>query len=430
MKNINNRFHAIIVGATIAILAVAMPSEARAQLVSLETIVAIVDEDVVLASEVVERIEQVRSAISSQGLQIPPDDVLFEETLNRLILESIQLQLADRFGVRIPDAQLDESVARLAAQNGLSISQFREAIEASGQSYNKTRESMRRELAIQRVQQGSVMRNIRVTEKEIDNFLLTDEGISLTQPEYRIVQALLPTSRDDLPQDKEVKAAYAESVLASILGGTSFSEAMSTATEYQFQGGDLGWRKINDIPSMFQQIVKTLDRGETGMVTSASGYHLVYLADTRGLTQLIEQSATRHILIVPSEILDEESAKNLAQELSNRIRAGEDFADLAREYSEDIGSAQEGGDLGWVSPGQMVPEFESAMADAVVGEVTDPIRSEFGWHILEVTERRIEDFANQIKRNQIANYLREVKYEEELENWLGKIREEAFVDIK
>ena len=164
---------------------------------------------------------------------------------------------------------------------------------------------------------------------------------------------------------KRSKEEFAESVLASILGGTSFSEAMSAATEYQFQGGDLGWRKINDIPSMFQQIVTTLDRGETGMVTSASGYHLVYLADTRGLTQLIEQSATRHILIAPSEILDEESAKNLAQELSNRIRAGEDFADLAREYSEDIGSAQEGGDLGWVSPGQMVPEFEAAMADAV-----------------------------------------------------------------
>ena len=383
-----------------------------AQVVPLDSVIAIVDEDIILASEVGERLEQIKASAEQRGITLPDEETVLQETLDRLILESIQLQLADRYGVRVPDAQLDQSMARIAAQNGMTLEQFRD------------------ELAIQLVQQGSVMRDISITEKEIDNFMMTEEGIALTEPEYRVVQALLPIPRSDTAEQRTAKEDYVDGVLANILAGADFSEAVSVQEPYTFQGGDLGWRKLSDIPSMFAGIIPSLKAGDTGKVQSSSGLHLVHLAEARGLERLIEQTNVRHILVTPNEVLDDEAARNFVLGLKERIDNGEDFASLAQEHSDDIGSAQEGGELGWTNPGQMVPEFETAMANAEIGVVTEPVRSEFGWHILEVTGRRTEDFAEQVRRNQVANYLREAKYEEELDNWLRKIRDEAFVDIK
>jgi len=401
-----------------------------AQVVPLDSVIAIVDEDIILASEVGERLEQIKASAEQRGITLPDEETVLQETLDRLILESIQLQLADRYGVRVPDAQLDQSMARIAAQNGMTLEQFRDALQQTGQSYAEMRAGLRDELAIQRVQQGSVMRDISITEKEIDNFMMTEEGIALTEPEYRVVQALLPIPRSDTAEQRTAKEDYVDGVLANILAGADFSEAVSVQEPYTFQGGDLGWRKLSDIPSMFAGIIPSLKAGDTGKVQSSSGLHLVHLAEARGLERLIEQTNVRHILVTPNEVLDDEAARNFVLGLKERVDSGEDFASLAKEHSDDIGSAQEGGELGWTNPGQMVPEFETAMANAKIGVVTEPVRSEFGWHILEVTGRRTEDFAEQVRRNQVANYLREAKYEEELENWLRKIRDEAFVDIK
>ena len=401
-----------------------------AQVVPLDSVIAIVDEDIILASEVGERLEQIKASAEQRGITLPDEETVLQETLDRLILESIQLQLADRYGVRVPDAQLDQSMARIAAQNGMTLEQFRDALQQTGQSYAEMRAGLRDELAIQRVQQGSVMRDISITEKEIDNFMMTEEGIALTEPEYRVVQALLPIPRSDTAEQRTAKEDYVDGVLANILAGADFSEAVSVQEPYTFQGGDLGWRKLSDIPSMFAGIIPSLKAGDTGKVQSSSGLHLVHLAEARGLERLIEQTNVRHILVTPNEVLDDEAARNFVLGLKERIDNGEDFASMAQEHSDDIGSAQEGGELGWTNPGQMVPEFETAMANAEIGVVTEPVRSEFGWHILEVTGRRTEDFAEQVRRNQVANYLREAKYEEELDNWLRKIRDEAFVDIK
>jgi peptidyl-prolyl cis-trans isomerase SurA len=389
-----------------------------------------VDEDIILASEVRDRVKQVKSSAEQRDIALPDDDTVVQETLDRLILESIQLQLADRFGVRIPDAQLDQSMARIAAQNGLTLEQFRDALTQSGQDYVEMREGLRDELAIQRVQQGSVMRDINITEKEVDNFMTTEEGAALTEPEYRVMQALLPISRSDSAETRAAKEDFVDGVLASVLAGINFSEAVNVQEPFAFRGGDLGWRKLSDIPSMFSQIIPSLAAGDTGKVQSNSGLHLVHLAEARGLERLVEQTDVRHILLTPNEVLGDEAAQALILSLKERIEGGEDFAELAKEYSDDIGSAQEGGELGWTNPGQMVAEFEAAMANAEVGVITEPVRSEFGWHILEVTGRRTEDFSEQVRRNQVASYLREAKYEEELENWLREIREEAFVDIK
>ena len=406
------------------------PQSLVAQIEVLDQVVAIVDDDIVLASELQERVQGVRSNMETRGVEVPADDILIRETLDRLILDSIQLQLANRYGVRIPDQQLDEAMGRLARQNGLTLEQFRVALEQSGQSYAAAREGLRDDLAIQRVQQGNVMRNINISEQEIDNFLATEEGEAMTQPEYRVIQALLASNRSDDAATVSAKEDYVDQVLANIQAGTPFEQAVAAVEPYSFSGGDLGWRKLGDIPSMFAEVVPTMSIGEIEKVRSSSGFHLVYLADAVGGERLVKQTDVRHILIKPTEVLDETAAEALAGQLMERINAGEDFAALARQYSDDIGSAAEGGELGWTNPGQMVPEFEAAMAGAREGEVTEPFRSEFGWHILEVMGRRDKDFSSEIQRNQVANFIREQKYQEELDAWLRKIREEAFVDIK
>ena len=407
-----------------------LTSLASAQIEVLDQVIAIVDDDIILASELQERVKGVRSTMESRGVEVPSDDVLIRETLDRLILDSIQLQLANRYGVRIPDQQLDEAMTRLARQNGLTLEQFRIALEQSGQSYAAAREGLRDDLAIQRVQQGNVMRNINISEQEIDNFLTTEEGEAMTQPEYQVVQALLSISRGEDAAEIAAKESYVNEVLSNIQSGQPFEQAVSGTEPYAFTGGDLGWRKLGDIPSMFADTVPTLTVGEVAKVRSSSGLHLVYLADAVGGEQLVRQTDVRHILVKPTEVLNEQAAEDLVVELRARIEGGEDFGELARQYSDDIGSATEGGNLGWTNPGQMVPEFEAAMAGTAEGSISQPFRSEFGWHILEVKARRDKDFSGEVRRNQVAGYIRDQKYQEELDAWLRKIREEAFVDIK
>mgnify|MGYP003874021839 FL=1 len=407
-----------------------LPSLGSAQIEVLDQVVAIVDDDIILASELQERVQGVRSTMESRGVEVPSDDVLIRETLDRLILDSIQLQLANRYGVRIPDQQLDEAMTRLARQNGLTLEQFRIALEQSGQSYAAAREGLRDDLAIQRVQQGNVMRNINISEQEIDNFLTTEEGEAMTQPEYQVVQALLSISRGEDAAEIAAKEAYVDEVLSNIQSGQPFEQAVSGTEPYAFTGGDLGWRKLGDLPSMFADTVPTLTVGEVTSVRSSSGLHLIYLADAVGGEQLVRQTDVRHILVKPTEVLNEQAAEDLVVELRARIEGGEDFGELARQYSDDIGSATEGGNLGWTNPGQMVPEFEAVMAGTAESSISQPFRSEFGWHILEVKARRDKDFSGELRRNQVAGYIREQKYQEELDAWLRKIREEAFVDIK
>jgi len=422
-------FHSLLAG-MVGIFLLAASSLLSAQVQTIDKVAAIVDDDIILASELQERLGLIKRNLEQRNIEMPPDEVLYRETLDRLILESIQLQLANRYGVRIPDAQLDEAMARMAGGSGLTLEQFRMAVEEQGQSYFAMREEIRREMMIQRVQQGNVSRNIQISDQEVDNFMATEEGEIMTQPEYRVVQALVEVSKNDSTNEVQRKEDFVDGVLASILAGTPFADAVSVMEPYMFTGGDLGWKKINDIPSMFAGVVPSLKIGDTAKVESGAGYHLVYLADARGVERLVQQTEARHILIKPTEVLDEEQARELAVSLKNRINEGEDFGDLAKEYSDDIGSAQEGGELGWTNPGQMVPEFDAAMASAELNEITEPVRSQFGWHIIEVTGRREQDIADDLRRRQVMGYLHDQKYEEELDAWLRKIREEAFVDIK
>ena len=405
----------------------------QAETEMLDQVVAIVDDDVIMASELRERLASVNEGLAARGVEAPPEDVLIRETLDRLILESIQVQKGQRVGVRISDQQLNAAIGRIASQNGMTVDQFRMALEQEGRSYQGLREEIRKEMIVQRVQQGNVNQRIEITDQEVDNFLATEEGQKLTQPEYNILHALLAVSPDAPAAEVERAEAHVNQVLGNIRSGTAFEQAVSApGGPHTFSGGSLGWRKLDDLPSLFSDVAPTLQKGETSNpVRSDSGFHLVYMHDRRGGdSMVISQTQVRHILIKPSEIMTDEEARALAAELRARALAGEDFGELAKEYSEDIGSAQEGGDLGWTTPGQMVPEFEQAMTATTVGELSDPVRSQFGWHVLEVTDRRDEDMTVQANRNKAMNYLHSRKYQEELDAWLRQIRDEAFVDIK
>lgn len=408
----------------------ATPLQAATEIV--DQVVAIVDDDVIMASELRERVDAVTASLKARDIQMPPEDELIRETLDRLILESIQIQKGVRAGVRISDEQLNEAVQRIAAQNRMTLEQFREALAQQGQSYDEMREQVRREMIIQRVQAGNVNQRIQITEQEVGNFLTTEEGQALNQPEFHLLHALLPITPEASDNAIATASAQVDAVMKQIRGGTPFKQAVQSSNQpYAFSGGDLGWRKLDDLPSLFTEVVPKLSPGQTAdPVRSDSGFHIVYLEAVRGMDQIVAQTKARHILVKPSEIMTDEQAQELIEQLRARALAGEDFGDLAREYSEDIGSAQEGGELGWTVPGQMVPEFEAAMAATAVDQISQPVQTQFGWHIIKVEGRREEDMSNQASRAKAMDYVHNRKYQEELDAWLRQIRDEAFVDIK
>lgn len=412
--------------------AVFLAAAPQAETEIVDQVVAIVDDDVIMASELRERVAAVSGNLKARGMQMPPEDELIRETLDRLILESIQLQKGERAGVRISDEQLNQAVQRIAAQNRMTLEQFRAALAQQGQSYDEVREQVRREMIIQRVQAGNVNQRIQITDQEVGNFMNTQEGQSLTQPEFHLLHALLPITPDASASEIAAADAQVDAVMKRIRAGEPFKQVIqSSNSPYTFTGGDLGWRKREDLPSLLTDVVPKLSAGQTAdPVRSDSGYHIVFLEEVRGIEQIVTQTKARHILVKPSEILTDDQARELMVELRARALAGEDFADLARQYSEDIGSAQEGGELGWTTPGQMVPAFEAAMAETAVDQISQPVRSQFGWHIIKVEGRREEDMSNEATRAKAMDYVHNRKYQEELDAWLRQIRDEAFVDIK
>lgn len=420
-------------GACATALALLFGQAAQAETEMIDQIVAIVDDDIILASELRERLATVNQNLEARGVEPPPEDELIRETLDRLVLDSIQMQMGERYGVRISDAELDSAMQRIAAQNRLTLDQFRQTLEQEGRSYVAMREQVRQEMVLQRVQMGNVNQRVSIAEQEVENFLETEEGQKLVEPEYRVMHALLPVPSSASRDFEESAREHTEQLLARIRAGERFDEVMAGSEgEFSYTGGDLGWRKQDDLPSLYQGVVTELEMGDTTDVfRSPSGFHLVHLSSLRGGKQTEEQTLVRHILITPSEILTDEQAREKIAGLKRQIEEeGADFAELASEHSEDIGSASEGGSLGWTSKGQMVPAFENMMASTEIGEVSPPVQSRFGWHIIQVEDRRVKDTSEEARIARATEYLHQRKYDEELEAWLQMIRDEAFVDIK
>ncbi len=400
----------------------------------LDQVAAIVDDDVVMESELQERISQIQSQIGSQGRPLPPANEMRQQILNQMIVENLQLQMARRAGVRISDAQLNQAMTRVAAQNNLGLDEFREMLKQQGISYTATREQVRNEIIIQQVQAGNINNRVEITDQEVDNFLKSTEGQRQTAPQYRISHLLLSIDTVAMQSDQGPQLQEFELAREQIEAGTPLLEWLEQYRKSggrEIQGGDLGWRKESELPAVFAEFVPSLVVGQVaGPIRSAAGMHLVQLMDQRGGAQIIDQTLARHILVKPSEIRTNEQCQQLLLDLRRQVLAGEDFDDLARQYSEDFGSAQEGGELGWSRPGQFVPEFEETMNGLAIGEISQPFESQFGWHILQVEERRKYDISQENAREQARRYLYQRKFDDELDAWLQKIRDEAYVDIK
>ena len=427
-------FKQVLAQPLVALIILLVSLQASAQVKVLDKIVAIVDDDVVLKSELDQRMDAIVAQLTQSGTQMPPEKILEQQVLERLISERLQLTMGYDSGVRISDEELNQAIARIAASNKISVAQYIEQVALQGSSISAMRGEIRNELTIMRVQQGKVMRRIRISEQELDNFLKSEEGRFVTSPDVNIGQILLSISSDSNRKSIDQVVGRADLLFNQIDQGADFRAIAiaNSADQSALQGGDLGWRKMAQLPGVFIDAVEKLDAGEVSQpIRSAAGYHLIKLYERRGgEEQLVEQHFARHILIKPNQIRDQKTTINQLNELRKRSIAGEDFAILAKEFSEDPGSALSGGELGWSTPGMFVPEFEQTMGTIAINDISEPFASQFGWHILQVTERRQQDFSSEILRNKAQSMLRQRKYEEELQVWLQEIRDEAFVEIK
>ena len=417
---------------TLAFSGLLLPVNGNAEMALLDRIVAIVDDNVVLQSELSQRMTAIYSQIQQSGTQPPTEDILRKQVLERLISERIQLNMGYKAGVRISDQEIKQAIARLAANNNLTMEQYVDQLHASGDTIAAVRQEVANELIIMRVQQGSVMRSIRISEQELNNFLNSEEGKLMTSPDVKLGQILLSVPSDS--SDSAAVRAKLDDIIQQIKKGADFKQLAIANSDDQsaLEGGDLGWRKMAQLPSLFTEALEDMQPGEISqLIRSGAGFHLLKLYDRRGGEEkLMEQHFARHILLKPNQIRDQAATIDKLNELRQKILAGEDFARFSKEYSEDLGSALKGGELGWSTPGIFVPEFEQTMNSIALNEVSEPFESQFGWHILQVTERRMQDFSDEILRNRAENLLRQRKFSEELQVWLQKIRDEAFVEIK
>jgi peptidyl-prolyl cis-trans isomerase SurA len=364
----------------------------------------------------------------------PPQDVLLSQLLERLILESLQLQMGERAGVKIDDETLARAIDGIAKQNNMTAEQFTTELANEGMSFREFREQIRRELVIARVQRNRVNSRIYISDQEVDAFLASPYGQQSISDEYRVGHILLAVADDATPEAVAQAQATAQDIYQQLVEGADFRQMAiaNSAGSNALEGGDLGWRKIGELPSIFVESVVNLKVGETAQpIRSGSGFHIVQVLDRRGAsTQMVDQVDVRHILVKPSEIRTETETKQLIEDIHDRLAAGEDFAALARQYSEDPGSALAGGELGWAEPEKYAPEFEAMIAATPEGQLSPPFHTEFGWHVLVVEARRKQDMSTEARRNMAIRILHNRRFEEELQEWLREIRDEAFVEVR
>ncbi|MCO7514131.1 peptidylprolyl isomerase SurA [Pseudomonas guariconensis] len=414
--------------------AVLLSGAVHAAVQPLDRVVAIVDNDVVMQSQLDQRIREVQQTIAKRGGGTPPPGALEQQVLERLIVENLQLQIGERSGIRITDEELNQAIATIAQRNGMTLEQFRAALAQDGLSFDDARDQVKREMIISRVRQRRVAERIQVSEQEVKNFLNSDLGKMQLSEEYRLANILIPTPESANSSAIQAAAQQAGEVYQQLKQGADFGQMAiaRSASENALEGGEMGWRKAGQLPPDFAGLLSSMAVGDiTQPIRIPNGFIILKLEEKRGGGNVLRDEVhVRHILIKPSEIRSEAATQQLAERLYERIRNGEDFAELAKSFSEDPGSALNGGDLNWVDPNSLVPEFREVMTSAPQGEVSRPFRSQYGWHVLEVLGRRATDSTEQAREQQAMNVLRNRKYDEELQTWLRQIRDEAYVEIK
>ncbi|MCG8414714.1 MAG: peptidylprolyl isomerase, partial [Pseudomonadales bacterium] len=386
------------------VLVLSLASAANAQRVLLDKIVAIVDRDVVLQSELLDRLNDVRGTAAREGRELPPENQLRDEILEALILENIQMQFAERASIRYDDDTINRVLASMAQDNNMSFEQYVQNLEAGG-VYLRTREQVRKQLTMQELQRGAVNSRIHVTEQEIDNFLNSEMGQAIVAADYLIDHILVPVSGSDSDQIKSAKLKFAADMVAKLEEGETIVQVRSDAIQsrvFPIDGTNFAWRKLDQLPNLFARAVEPMAVGEVeGPIEAGNGFHIVQLRDKRGGTeQIVKQTNIRHIMLAPNEIRDEQQTIELIHDFRRRIvEDGEDFAEIARQNSDDAASVVAGGDLDWVSEGGMPLEMEVVINELEEGEVSEPFRSQMGWHIAEVLGRRDTDLSQDYTRS-------------------------------
>ena len=404
---------------TLSIL-LALPLSAKIEI--LDRVAIIVGEGVVLESQVNNMLANIEKRYQEQGAPMPPREALLEQVQERLIIEELQLQMGRQAGIRVGDGELNQAFENIAQTNGLSLEEFIKTLEAEGESYEELRSQVRKEMIIQRVQRGKVGREVDITEQELDGFLATEGAVKELSPELFVRQILVPD------QNK------ADSLLIKINNGEDFTDLAkkNSKSSNATSGGEMGWRNLADLPSLFADALKNKKKGYISPpLKSGSGFYILKLEDKRGdLVRFEDQWNVRHILMMTTKLRDETFTKKELEEVRKRVLDGEDFSLLAKEFSEDPGSASRGGDLDWLSRGKTAPAFEKMMLKSPVGEISPVFESEFGFHFLEVLDTRTEDLTEEVIKDRAYGILFARKFDEELENSLRTTRAEAFVEFK
>jgi peptidyl-prolyl cis-trans isomerase SurA len=401
----------------------------------LDRVAATVNDGVVLASELDEQMTMITERLRAQNLELPPQNVLRQQVLERLVLQELQMQRADRAGIRVSDETLNNALRDVAEQNRIPLAQLPDVLAQQGIDYASYREGMRKELAMQLLRQRDVIARINVSPREIDQFIERQKKSPSERNEYNISHILIAVPQAATPEQLEEAERKAKEVYTKATAGEEFSRLAVAYSNAQtaLEGGALGWRKGPELPTFLSEVVGGMKAGDVSQpIRTPSGFHIVRLNELRGNAQVIvNQVHARHILIKPNELQDDATVEQKLNTIRDRIlNNGENFAAVASVVSEDPGSAAEGGDLGWAGPGTFVPEFERQLAQLQPDEISKPFRTQFGWHIIQLLGRRQFDSTADIIKQQAFQALRESKADEETELWLRRLRDEAYVEYK
>ena len=418
----------------IAVTFMVAVSSVRAEAEYLDGIMAVVEDAIILESDLARETHAVMQNMQADSANMPPVFIVRKQILDRMVIEKLQLLIAERMGIRITDTVLQQAVSDIAARNQLSLDDFRAQLERQHISYQSFVENVKKEITISQLRGREVASHVKVSEREIDYFMETQsqEGSENVQYHLRHILVALPEQANaaDIKNAKD----KANRLLEKLQHGGDFKQIAMTESDggQALSGGDLGWRSLAQVPSVFVEQTRALSAGQVGpLIRSPSGFHIIKMAELKGRSKhMITQTQARHILIKLNELINDQEAQKRLLALKDRVENGDDFAVLARSHSDGKASALKGGSLGWVSPGYLVPPFEEAMNKLAVNALSAPVQTQFGWHLIQVLERQDRDNSVEYKRSRAREQIRQRKIEEETELWLRRLRDEAFVDIR
>jgi len=430
---IKNTLYACISGIVLMTSSVYLTVQAE-EIITLDSIVAIVNEDVITQLELKDEFREIVKSLKKKQAKLPPANVLGKQVLDRMILKRIQLDLASRTGIKVDDTTLSRAINRIAAQNGLSLSEFRENLALQGIDFRRFRDEVKSQIIVKRLLQRNVINKINITDQEIENFLFNIEKQGGIEQAYHIKHILIAIPEGASPAVIKKAQAKADGLVTKLRAGSDFSSTALAVSDGQnaLEGGDLGWRKAGEVPTLFSDTVAKMKAGDiSSPIRSPSGFHIITLVEKKGgKTHMITQTQARHILIKTTIINNNERVIKRLNQIRKRIINGEDFATMAKAYSEDTSSAARGGDLGWFKPGTMVPQFEQAMDKLQAGDISEVIQTNFGFHIIEVLGRRTHDDADELIQERARQSLKARKVAEQTDAFYRRIRDEAFIEIR